>query len=382
MDQVLYISEIAYQEARWAVPKDFMSFAHFCRAIDALEPTSSPGYPLCLNYSTIADYFGTCDKLVWSRDKKMMTWEMFNRFLSDPDHYFRVFIKQEPHKPEKVQEGRWRLIFAASLMLNLLGKMLFGPQTERELASVGFIPSAYGFEMAHGGWARLKEIMDQKGLVTSLDKSSWDLFSPGWVYGLKRRLRSTLCLNPDQKWEELADLYYSLAYRKSKFVFSSGNVYSQEVDGMMKSGLPTTIDDNSTAQWFLHVLASIRCGIPVTELLSVGDDTIQPPITHPGYVEELEKAGCKVKSVEEASEQEFVGFRFRSDGVMPMYTIKHMSKVCHVKTADLPDVLDSYMLLYAFDPVRNSLYRGVAKSLNIPLRSQNYYRHVMNYPKP
>jgi len=378
-DLVLYYSELAYKDARWKIPSDFMTYEHFRRVVMGLEAQSSPGYPLCRDFPTIGDYFGNSEKLAWQESRIHETWERFQRFLQDPEHCFRIFIKQEPHKPEKVAEGRWRLIFACGLMLNILGQMLFTEQRTVEMDNWGRIPSAYGFSLFRGGWKYMKDIMDSKKLTLSCDKSSWDLFSPGWPYELKLRFRENMCLNMDERWRTMARLYYRLAYSDSRFVTSSGDLFEQEVDGIMKSGLPTTIDDNSTAQWFLHCLASIRSGRAPGRLFSVGDDTIQNPRgVDDRYLAELVKAGCKLKEVSDNIDQEFVGMVFAREGLRPAYREKHFASIVATKREDLPQTLESYLALYVHLPSYYDLYDKLARACSIPVRSKLYHRVLVD----
>jgi len=386
-DVVLAIAEEKYKHVRWHLRSDFFSYQHYLDAIYNLEGTSSPGYPLCISYATNNAYFGGVEKICWSQEKILEMWDTVNRMVNENTNpYFRVFVKNEPHKPEKAAEGRWRLIFAAPLAFQIIGHMLFDTQKDLELQRWQTIPSAYGLTLYHGGWKELRRLLIQKGFDGAVDKSAWDLNSPYWVYELKLRLRDALILNKDSKhydyWKQLASWYYSCSYEKSKIVLTNGLFFQQTIPGIMKSGLPMTIDDNSSAQFFLHALACFRLGRSVTDLWAVGDDTIQSyQDLDAAYLRELTLAGCVVKEHLYCPDPEFVGFTFHDYGYLPNYLSKHFAAFMHQKAEFREETLMSYLVLYVHHPTLYTVWERVACSFGYHVYSKMYYRMIADMPR-
>lgn len=385
LDLIMHYSEKVYKTVRWRIPDDFMSYAHFERVLWGLDGTSSPGYPFCLSHPTIADYFGNSDKMLWREDRKRELYQLLLTIEADLSAYepmFRVFTKMEPHKPSKVEAGRWRLIFAAPLPFQVLGHMLFAEQREKELVAWDAIPSAYGISMMRGGWKLVRKMLRQYDYLVSADKDSWDLFSPAWVYDLKLELRKALCANLQHRWVVMADWFYRKAYHESLVALTDGTLYRQQIGGVMKSGLPITIDDNSSGQWFVHLLATIRVGAGPELIWAVGDDTVQKRNgvqKNPLYRSELERAGCKIKEIKIDDVPEFVGMAFPETGMVPRYLTKHLAAISHTKQEDLEMTLESIATLYVHSPYYK-IWRDLAQLLSVHLRSEASHRAILDHP--
>nr|WDV81967.1 MAG: RNA-dependent RNA polymerase [Solemoviridae sp.] len=372
-EKILHQSERVYAKVRWRIDDDFFTYDHFERTLGYLQGTSSPGYPYLKNGTTITDYFGTCDRYRWDEGRKRELWSDVKNIF-DREVLFRVFIKPEPHKEQKRKEKRWRLIFSSPLHFTVLGHMLFGPMRELELDSWLDIPSSYGQSIMHGKWKLTRAMITERNLRVSVDKSAWDINAPGWVFRTKLELRTRLCANMNQQWLQYAEYYYEQAYEHSKIIMEDGGVYQQQIDGIMKSGLATTIDDNSTAQYFIHALASNRSNTPIGEILCVGDDTIQQT-DNQEYWEQIAIAGAKVKEVTKDT-REFVGMRFEDHGLFPNYTAKHLYTLSHVALEDLPQTLTSYACLYTYHPTMSKLIREIAQAMGILLPSKQYIKYI------
>jgi len=387
-EQLLNHAENAYFSTQFQIPQDFGSYDHFLRVLDNLDATSSPGLPYCRTYPTIGALFGSPDKLQWNPDVKKKVWmDVKTTFRDEIDPIFAVFIKEEAHKPAKALEGRWRLIFASSLVHQIIGHMVLDTHHAKEIATTYDHPSLYGMIIQHGGWKQFKRLQTALGLSHSYDRKAWDLQSPGWVYKMRKELRKRLCLNPNPLWVKLLDWYYHTSYISSKIMFSDGQTYRQVIDGVMKSGLVSTISDNSCAQFLEHALASMRLSsrksIPlhIKPIFCVGDDTLQPPEEfQEEYLELLQQAGCVIKEAHVSLKApEFVGFRFYDTGPVPSYFSKHLTNVAHQREENLPEHLEAMLLAYI-----NSKYRrfwiDVADAFGVRTRSEDYYRTVMNFP--
>lgn len=387
-DQILQIAEERYLSTQFSIPQDFASYKHYLRVLDRLQSSSSPGLPYCRNYSTIGELMGGVDKFSWTEDRKRQIWEDVKAVIRERiDPIFSVFIKDEAHKPAKAAEGRWRLIFSAPLVHQIIGHMLLAEHHDRELEHTFEHPSAYGMVLFHGNWMKFRRVQQVQCMSNSYDRKAWDLQSPGWVYALRKRLRERLCLNPSRLWLQLLDWYYQTSYFSSKIMLSDGQIYVQQIDGVMKSGLVSTISDNSCAQFFEHVLASIRLSkekrIPLTvnPIFAVGDDTIQPQEEYESdYLRLLEQSGCVIKEGHCSLEApEFVGFTFPQRGPVPCYLAKHMSNVMFQQDDMLEDHLGSMLACY-INSEHKLFWRDLADALGLRTKSLEYYRILMNVP--
>lgn len=343
-DQILQIAEKEYCSTQFSIPEDFGTYRHYLRVLDRLQSSSSPGLPYCRTYSTIGELMGGEDKLLWSASRKKHIWQDVKTVIREQiEPVFSVFIKDEAHKPAKAAEGRWRLIFAAPLAHQIIGHMLFSEHHDQEIDNTFDHPSAYGMTLYHGNWMKFRRIQQHQCMSNSYDRKAWDLQSPGWVYALRKRLRKRLCRNPSKLWLRLLDWYYQTSYFTSKIMLSDGQTYVQLIDGIMKSGLVSTISDNSCAQFFEHVLASIRLAkekeisLFVNPIFAVGDDTLQPQEDfEDDYIRLLQQAGCVIKEGHKSLEEpEFVGFTFPKRGPVPCYLAKHMSNVINYSRQDV-----------------------------------------------
>lgn len=353
---------------------DWDSRAAFDKTLWSLDKSSSPGYPLMKEAPTVGQW------LKWTPSGPDQTqaerlWQMVKQvFELGYDHYFRVFVKDEPHKVAKAIEGRWRLIIASSLPVMVSFNMAFKTMNDKLNDLLYQTPSMQGLVLCYGGWKRFKAEARALNLCMSKDLSGWDFNSPGWVFRADLELRTRLCDNPTAQWVRLTEWLYADAFQKSKLKFSNGMVYQQEFEGFMKSGIFNTISTNSAAMYFLHVAASLRAGIPLTVQYAVGDDTIQSPFPD-NYIDELEQLGCRVKMVEHGVE--FVGTDFREGPPMPMYFDKHLLSV--VQTDELSSTLDSFCRLYAHSP-RIVFWRTLAQDLGVPVHSVFYYKFWYDSP--
>jgi len=133
--------EKEYQPVRWRLPDDFDSQEAMLRAVRRLDMTSSPGIPYMREASTNGAWLGwngvSCSQVRLDR-----LWYDVQRFLDGSfEQFIRVFIKSEPHKEAKASEGRWRLIMACALPVQIVWHMLFDEMNDKEIARSYEIPS-------------------------------------------------------------------------------------------------------------------------------------------------------------------------------------------------------------------------------------------------
>lgn len=342
-----------------------------------LDRTSSPGYPLTNQAPTIGDWLFR-GELEPDPIRAEMLWRMVNDVISgDFEHIYKVFVKQEPHKLKKCQEKRWRLIIAASLPVQVLNHMIFSDFQDQILKLTGAHPSAYGLVYGAGGWKRFRDYLERNSMNWCLDKSGWDINSPGWVYEVSYELIKRLCVDMTPSVSKVIDWLHNDGFKESKLLFACGRIVQQMFAGFMKSGQVLTIDLNSIAQVALHLLACLRSRQTIKPLKATGDDTIQKKADSPeSYLEQLELAGCLVK--ESMTGYQFMGFDLTSRGPYPMYLGKHVTNLLYQKDENLQQTLDSYLLNYANILEAYTFYAKVAQNLGVPVRSRAYYLFMVN----
>lgn len=320
------------------------------RALSEVDMTSSPGWPYLLRYTNNRALFGYEEASGCAVDRVEMIWRLVQKRLAgeqEADH-IRLFVKPEPHKVRKLQEGRYRLISSVSVVDQIVDHMLFGPSNRALLDSWPTIPSKPGWSHFGGGW---RFIPAQTWIAS--DKSSWDWTVPMWALDLCLSLRAMLCKSESQRrhWISFAERRYRQLFVNPTFITSQGVVLRQLVPGIMKSGCVNTIADNSMMQYFLHCRVSLSLSIPVEPIMVMGDDVLQAPMQKRKEYFEMLGQFCKLKEVSDVNE--FAGFRFYRYGrIEPCHKGKHAFNLLHMDPAFEEDVARSYQLLY-----HRSVYR-------------------------
>lgn len=340
-----------------------------------MNKTSSPGIPYCKEAPSNGKW------LKWnglSADEYQLErlWNHVNQvFEGTYQHRFRVFVKPELHSEKKAREQRWRLISASSLPVQIAWQMTFGILNSKIIDTPYQTPSFQGYVAPGGGWKQLRAFLKSKKMRKCIDKSAWDINAPGWVFFSILKLRTALCVNVTPEWERIAMSLYIDAYRNSILVFPNGDVYQQLFSGFMKSGIVSTISDNSKAQILLHIAACLRLKIPITPIVATGDDTVQQVVTD-AYIVELEKLGCRVKEVVDG--YQFMGFDH--ENFLPIYPHKHIANIQAQQEEFAAETIDSYLHLYVHHP-NYELWRELANKLNYPVRSRFEHQFWLDDPR-
>lgn len=283
-----------------------------------------------------------------------------NDSYADP---LKVFIKKEPHKISKIQDGRLRLISAVSLVDALVDRILFGWLLRRALSTVGKTPCLLGWSPVRGGWRYIYQRFGDRP-VACLDKSSWDWTVQKWLVQLWFKFVVGLAVNAPDWWLQLAAERFEHLFCTSNFFFADGTIVKQKHPGIMKSGCLLTLILNSVGQSLLHYVAALRLNMSPTrhQPISVGDDTTQISFEQlQEYVREIEKLGAKVKGFKVRNWVEFCGFAFAGGTCIPAYWEKHLFKICY---GNIEDKITSYQAIYANEPVMFKYMNGIAASID------------------
>nr|QVG74737.1 hypothetical protein 2 [Virus sp.] len=365
---ILYVMEKEYENARWRLPGSWWSFEAFVEAVRHLEMTSSPGIPYMKEAPTIGEWLRwdgvRCDDFQLRR----LWFEVQQVFEEDYQLRLRVFIKQEPHKKAKAEDGRWRLILASPLNVQVAWHMCFSYMNDIEIENAYFLPSQQGLNLAGGMWKLYYRQWCQNKQTCGMDKSAWDWTAPWWVFLLDLEFRKRLCRQGDvDGWLRRAEVLYRQMFEHPILVLSDGSEYEQLYPGIMKSGCVNTISTNSHGQCFVHCAVAKDNDLPVLPLPKcVGDDTLMVETQIPNNVFDMYSIyGVQVKSV--SSTLEFVGREFTEAGPMPMYVGKHVAKAHYVDDVNLACYLDSMAREYCHSENYFRVWQALAQRLDIDL---------------
>lgn len=333
-----------FASLRWDVPKDFLSREHFERTLGKLDLTSSPGFPYMRRAPTNRVFFGYSDNVGFKPEMVDYMWALVSDRLDKLGEAdaIRLFVKQEPHKLAKIENGRYRLISSVSVADQIIDHMLFDSMNSLMVDHWDDNPIKVGWSPLKGGWK-----MMPRSKWLAIDKSSWDWTVQMWLCELALQVRVLLCNTKGplfDRWLEIAVYRYKQLYQNPLFITSGGVLLRQMRPGVQKSGCVNTIADNSLMQWILHARVCLELNLPITDIYAMGDDTLQEPF--PEQQQYLERMGqyCILKEAELTTE--FAGFRFRGPIIEPMYKGKHAFNLLHVDDGVLDQVAVSYSLLY------------------------------------
>lgn len=381
---ILNIAEDAYSSCRYYPPDDWCQRTHFDRVIRRLDFTSSPGYPYCLEASSIGEWLGWDGMTMDQMKVERLHFDVERLKIQEYDVLYRVFIKREPHKKSKADSKRWRLIICPPLCEQVLWTMMFGPGNDREIATVGQTPSYQGMKLCGGDWKQYMHLFANQRFDVGLDKTAWDWTAHiEWIWldlELRHRLIAVSAENKSY-WLCLAQELYKGAFVHPKLILSSGLILEQVEPGIMKSGCVNTISSNSHMQVFPHILLNLRAGRSTRPLpAAVGDDTLSRRWNTPSK-EEFASVGVLVKDLDD--DLQFVGHVIDltgKNGPVPAYRTKHLYRFCEIPPSDMRDFLDSMVRLYAHVPQYQRLWRTLARRYSLYLPSEEYVKFWYDYP--
>lgn len=358
--EILALLEQQYKPAAWSIPEDFLEYSHFCRVVEKLDFTSSPGYPYLMRASSNSVFFQRKGDVV-PEHRLREVWELVKMRMSDrSSDPIRLFIKPEPHKQSKLDGKKYRLISSVSVVDQLIDAMLFGEFNNAVIDNCIQVPCKGGWSPLCGGW----KMVPASGTM-SLDKSGWDWSAQYWLFELELQLRTRLCTNLTADWLELACWRYRELFYSPRFITSGGLLLRQKNPGVMKSGCYNTLVSNSIMQSLIHLRVCQELDIRPGWIWTLGDDTLQSLIPKPERGRYLESCAqyCHVKHCVEGAE--FAGMRFHGMRVEPLYKGKHSYQLLHMDQKYASEIADSYRLLYHRSrrgPILDTLLTGIGRA--------------------
>lgn len=249
--------------------------------------------------------------------------DLVRRNFCDP---VRVFVKGEPHSTRKVTQSRWRLIFAVSVVDQLVERILCTSQNKTEIKTWNRCPSAPGLGLSDDDQlAELySRVMEKKGVgdaaeadVTGFDWSvkEWELL---WEAETRAKLgdfdpiATTILMNRE------------LCVSRSVYAMPNGEMIKLKTPGVQLSGRYNTSSTNSRIRVLLAYLAGARWAI------AMGDDSVEE------YVPEAESRyatlGHPLKMyVRRTNRFEFCSQLFTPEGAWPVDGTKTLYRLLEQK---------------------------------------------------
>jgi hypothetical protein len=192
--------------------------------------------------------------------------EMVRKGLCDP---VRVFVKNEPHKLEKVRSGRLRLISSISIADEVIERLLFSEQNKAEIAQWNSIPSKPGIGFTDkmiGEHIDSVVALARGEPISSNDAKGWDWSYQAFMYEAEVRLRVALAkADPKGVFARIVRNRIK-CLSLSLFMLSDGQLFEQLVEGIMKSGSFITSSANSKERVLVAYL------LEALWVLAMGDD--------------------------------------------------------------------------------------------------------------
>lgn len=204
--------------------------------------------------------------------------------LVDP---VRVFVKNEPHKIEKIREGRVRLIMSVSLTDKVIEMLISKHLCKLEIQNWRTIPSKPGIGFSDEDNAYVfNDIVDSGLEMYSSDVSGWDWGVKEWQILDEAESLIKLASNPSSDWMHLLKMKAHLE-AESVYQFSDGVMVAPLFKGIVNSGKLRTSRGNS---WMRVRLADL---VGSRKTIAAGDDCIESRVDN--AAEKYLKYGIRLK---------------------------------------------------------------------------------------
>nr|QXV86568.1 RNA-dependent RNA polymerase [Solemoviridae sp.] len=345
---------MSWQVIRDGDPNDLFR-SEFWRALTDLNMDSTLGSCILTRFGNTIGEFLEWNGESYSRERvetlQRVVYDRYLSLLTEPVcDDIKVFVKQEPHKVSKIQEGRFRLISAVSLIDTMVDRVLFGELYRNIARDFGSTTIMIGWNPIKNGVTFLRDRLGP-GPYLSLDKTAWDWTVQEWMVNLVKDY--LLIVHPDSpNWfRRMVKERFRLLFGNPFFIFSDGTRIQQKAPGIMKSGCYLTILFNSLGQILLHHMAAVRIGRTPVPVFALGDDTIQRKVEWwEDLIKSVESFGFSVKhSVHD--EVIFCGFVMDGIHFVPEYREKHRFQLEHLTLDEevAKQTLQSYQILYYHD---------------------------------
>lgn len=298
-----------------------------------IKRDSSPGVPYSFVASTNGELFDKYGDLVESEVfdrvvlrlntslddfEKLSGEQLIDRGLVDP---VRIFVKNEPHKLKKLNEGRVRLIHSVSVVDKLIEMVLIRHLTKLEIANWFRIPSKPGIGFTKEDNDCVFDDVINKLPMSATDVEGWDWNVDYWQLKDDAEMVIKLCNNPSPQWCHLIRCG-AILEGKSVYQFSDGVMVKNNFLGLVNSGKYKTSSGNSRMRTKLATLVGAK------HCIAAGDDAVESTVD--GALEKYSKFGFKIKAYDEVCDSfEFCSRVYQSDRSWPLNAGKMLMNLLH-----------------------------------------------------
>lgn len=296
--------------------------------VQHLNAASSPG-------AVWAEYGATKGDVI-SNAADVLFDAVNSKLMGAPMDPVRVFVKNEPHKREKLEQGRYRLICSLSVADEIVHRHLFGEEVDllSHLATHPSVPLCCHWTSTSNQCNEKIAHIFQDGPIKSSDVSGndWSV-SPSFYReraGLYRERGGQTNERRAIACEQLLDV---------KFSFSDGTMAKLSYPGIMLSGLYMTTVWNTVHR----IVYGALVGQNPLEMMVCGDDVIERPIDAASY----SRLGLDVQWFDDL---EFLGFKIDRTGnkLSVVNFNKTMNNLAHhYSSNDVRQVVDSLTQVWA-----------------------------------
>jgi len=269
------------------LPKFLMSYdrQEWSREIDRIKdhikPEASPGVPCAITSNRndkLMEIMGErLNDAVLDRVEKLRATDIEELRLTDRRKRMddglmdpvRVFVKNEPHKIEKIEQGRVRLIMSVSIVDKIIEMLLSRHLCKLEIQNWRDIPSKPGIGFSEGDNAAVYEDILGCGLPMSFaDIQGWDWSVKAWMIEDEAESAIKLARQTSLVWRHLMRAK-AILESETVFQFSDGVMVMPIYKGIVNSGKLRTSRGNS----FMRVRLADLIGSRKT--IAAGDDSVE-----------------------------------------------------------------------------------------------------------
>lgn len=236
--------------------------------------------------------------------------ELVQQGYCDP---VRVFIKDEPHSQRKQKSKRWRLIFAVSIVDQLIERIFSSRQNKKEIATWMDNPSAPGLGLSNDEhlsdlYQRVMRLMGT-GTAAEADVTGWDWSVKEWELLAEARMRVSLGSMTGFQANLTTNRF--LCVSRTVYAMPDGALLTLVGNGVQLSGCYNTSSTNSRLRVFVSALVGARWAV------AMGDDCVEEFVE--GAKDKYLALGHPLKMYQQRTKQfEFCSNIFSDKGAWPI----------------------------------------------------------------
>lgn len=302
----------------------------------SIKEDSSPGVPFALMAQTNGQVFrilgrdfndAVLDRIesllsyTLEEIKSMSSLERVDKNLVDP---VRCFVKSEPHKMEKVKEGRMRLIASVSLVDKMIEMMLHRTLHKLEIMNWRTLPSKPGIGFCKEMNEDVYDYVMEKQKETPMcytDVSGWDWSVKAYMIEDCAIGVSRLCNNPSSVWQHLVHAE-AIKEANTVYQFSDGTMVRLKYEGIVNSGKYKTSRGNSWMRVYLGHLVGAK------HICAAGDDSVESYVSD--AISKYAALGFKIKDYQRVEDGfEFCSRWYQKDASFPLNGNKALMNLLH-----------------------------------------------------